>query len=65
MYGCLSCTPTGDQTHNLCMCPVWESNQRPFGSQAATQSNEPHQPGLKVYIYIFMSLLRIVAVASV
>ena len=27
-------------------CPDWESNQRPFGSQAGTQSPEPHQPGL-------------------
>ena len=23
----------------------WESNQRPFGLQASTQSTEPHQPG--------------------
>ena len=27
------------------MCPDWESNQQPFGSQAGTQSTEPHQPG--------------------
>ena len=27
------------------MCPDWESNWRPFGSQAGTQSTEPHQPG--------------------
>ena len=26
-------------------CPDWESNQRPFGSQAGTQSTETHQPG--------------------
>ena len=24
----------------------WESNWRPFGSQAGTQSTKPHQPGL-------------------
>ena len=28
------------------MCPLWESNPQPFGSQASTQSTEPHQPGL-------------------
>ena len=38
--------PTGDQAHNPGMCPDWESNRRPFGLQACTQSTEPHQPGL-------------------
>ena len=28
------------------VCPDWESNWRPFGLQAGTQSAEPHQPGL-------------------
>ena len=34
------------------MCPDWESNWQPFGSQAlnplsaGTQSTDPHQPGL-------------------
>ena len=37
---------TGDLTCNPGMCPDWESNRRPFGSQAGTQSTEPHQPGL-------------------
>ena len=33
--GCLSHTPrTGDLACNPGMCPDWESNQRPFGSQA-------------------------------
>ena len=27
------------------MCPDWELNQKPFGSQAGTQFTEPHQPG--------------------
>ena len=31
--------PTGD------LCPDWESSQQPLGSQAGTQSTEPHQPG--------------------
>ena len=42
------CTaPTGDLVHNPGMCPDWESNWRPFGSQASAQSAESHQPGLK------------------
>ena len=39
--------PTGDLAHNPGMCPNWESNQQPFGSQALAQSTEPHQPGLE------------------
>ena len=43
-----SCVPpSGDLAHNPGMCPYWESNQRPFGWQASTQSTELHQPGLK------------------
>ena len=38
--------PTGDLAHNPGMCPDWESNPRPFGSQARAQSPELHQPGL-------------------
>ena len=39
--------PTGDVARNPGMCPDWESNWRPFGSQASAQSTEPHRPGLK------------------
>ena len=40
-----SCTsPAGDLAHNPGMCPDWKTNWRPFGSQAGTQSIEPHQP---------------------
>ena len=28
------------------MCPDWELNQQPCGSEAGAQSTEPHQPGL-------------------
>ena len=39
--------PTGDLAcHNPGMCPDWELNQQPFGSQASAQSTERHQPGL-------------------
>ena len=38
---------TGDLAHNPGICPDWELNWRPFGSQACTQSPELHQPGLK------------------
>ena len=38
--------PTRELAHNPGMCPDWESNRRPFGSQTGTQSTEPSQPGL-------------------
>ena len=49
MCGCLLHTPTGDLAYNPGMCLDWESNQQPFGSQASTQSTDPHQPGLYAY----------------
>ena len=36
------------------MCPDWELNWQPFGSQAGTQFTEPHQPGL-----VLQTLMRI------
>ena len=33
--------PAGDLACNPGMCPGWELNLRPFGSQASTQSTEP------------------------
>ena len=44
--GCLCAPPTGDLARNPGTCPDWDSNWRPFGSQAGPQSTEPHQPGL-------------------
>ena len=38
-------SPTGDLACNPDVCSDEESNQRPFGLQAGTQSPEPHQPG--------------------
>ena len=35
---------SGDLTHNPGMCPDWESNQQPFGSQAGTPLT--HNPGM-------------------
>ena len=37
---------TGDLALNPGVCPDWESNLQPFGSQVSAQSIEPHQPGL-------------------
>ena len=37
--------PTGDPACNPGMCPNWELNWWPFGSQASAQSTEPPQPG--------------------
>ena len=45
MCGSLSCVPywgPGPQPRHE---PNWESNLQPIGSQASTQSTEPHQPG--------------------
>ena len=36
----------GDLAYNPGMCPDWELNWQAFGSQAGTQSTDPHQPGL-------------------
>ena len=47
--------PTGDLACNPGMCPNWESNRWPFGSQAGTQSTEPHnsQDFLHNFLIIF------------
>ena len=42
--------PGGDLAHNPGMCPDWKLNWQPFGSQACTQSTEPHPPGLVLSI---------------
>ena len=36
----------GDLACNPGMCPHWESNRQPFGSQTSPQSTEPHQTGV-------------------
>ena len=35
-----------DLAHNPGMCPDWESNWQPSGSQSGAQSTEPHRPQL-------------------
>ena len=50
----LAVPPTGDLARNPGVCPDWESNRRPFGLQASTQSTEPHQPGLICILYILL-----------
>lgn len=37
---------TGDRSCNLCMCPEWASNPRPFDVQMRLQPAEPYHPGL-------------------
>ena len=44
--------PLEDLACNPGLCPDWESNQRPFRSQAGTQSTEPHQPGLVLFLSV-------------
>ena len=46
----LTC-PTEDVAYNPGMCPDWELNQQPFGSEAGTQSTQPHQPWLENKIF--------------
>ena len=58
MCGCLSCAPywgPGPQPRHV---PWWELNWWPFGSQAGTQSTEPHQPGAQLFVS-FLSLKKI------
>ena len=52
--------PIGDLACNPGMCSDWEQNQQPVGSQASTQSTDPHQPGLILYfkyLQVFLFLL--------
>ena len=43
----------GDLACNPGMCPNWDSNQRPFTSQAGTQPTEPHKPGQKLHFIVY------------
>ena len=65
----LTCPPTGDLARKPSMCSDWDSNQQAFGSQAYTQSTEPHQPGLNSlesyltyfemrFEYLYLSLIN-------
>ena len=45
MCGVSHVAPTGDLVCNPGKCPNWESDWRPFGLQAGTQSTELYQPG--------------------
>ena len=52
-----SCTPpTGDLACNPGLCPDWESNWQPFGSQAGPQPTEPHHPGLLLFFLIVVKI---------
>ena len=42
---------TGDLACNPGVCPDWELNWQPFGSQAATQSSQPYQPGQDLILH--------------
>ena len=52
---CLLYTP-GDLTCNPDICPDWNSNQQPLGSQAGAHSTKPHQPGPYPNILITFNL---------
>ena len=57
--------PTGDLAHNPGMCPDWEWNQRPFGSQSGAQSTELHQPGLRSLLTVLLRFAQVVSFHSV
>ena len=46
------CTPTGYWTHNLGMCPEWDSNLQPFGVQDNVPINWATQPGINNFYKI-------------
>ena len=43
-------TPTGYLACNTGMCPHWELNQQPFGSQADAQSTELGQNFVIIFV---------------
>ena len=45
---------TGDPACNPGMYPDWELNWRPFGSQADTESTEPHQLGQHLHFHLIL-----------
>ena len=45
----LVCPLLGIWSTTQALCPDWDLNQRPCGSQVGTQSTEPHQPGQILY----------------
>ena len=49
---------TGDLAGNLDMCPDWELNWRSSGSQAGTQSTEPHQLRFKTLILKYTNIIN-------
>ena len=56
--GCLLHAPYWGPSPNPGMCPDWESNQRPLGSQASAQSTEPHQPGQAIFFFLIEQAMR-------
>ena len=47
----LTCPPPRTWPTTQACALDWESNRRTFSSQASTQSNEPHQPGLEQMVF--------------
>ena len=56
--------PTGGLAHNPGMFPDWELDPRPFGSQASTQSTEPHQPGIVLSFIVFIFISPLIFIIS-
>ena len=41
-------------------CADWELNLRPFSSQPSTQSTEPQQPGLVLFLNLHLSICSLI-----
>ena len=55
----LLCPALGNLACNPGMCPDWEWNQQPFGSQAGTQSTEPQPARAELLIFVSFVSFRI------
>ena len=51
--------PTRDMACNPGMCPDWELNRQPRGSQSGTKSADPYQPGQHILKYFKMKAIHI------
>ena len=57
--------PTGHLASNPAMCPDWELNCQPFGSQAHAQSTEPHQPGQILFLYYYLLIIVLLSCITI
>ena len=59
--GCLLHAPRVDLALNLGMYPDWELNRWHFASQAGSQSAEPHQPELSIFLMVSFAVQKLLS----